>query len=243
MSDNTSHMSESAVDNKDLPSRDSVVVLFDYLPLQRATVLDLGCGNGWVAHALRTSAKYIIGLDPSTAQIDLAKADTAVNETFVCGLGEALPFGDAGFDIVLLFNSFHHIATGNRERALVECSRVMKKDGLLYVQEPVASGSAYELCRPLDDEAELYASAFDTIRDATDERRFVQVKQEWFNIDYRYDNFEAFCEEMICVKSDRGQRLDQLKASLETDFFRLGREESGGWIFDQVQRVDLLKKP
>jgi len=235
---------ESVVTEKDLPSRDAVAVLFDHLPLEGATVLDLGCGNGWVAHALSVPTEHMIGLDPSLAQIGLATKPTpAANERYVCALGEALPFDDAGFDIVLLFNSFHHILISNQERALVECARVMKKGGLLYIQEPVASGPAYELCRPLDDEAELYARAFDAIVAVTAGGYFVQVLEEWFTIDYRYDDFEAFCEEMTCVKSDRSRRLDQLQTSLESDFFRLGRKESDRWHFAQVQRVNLLKKP
>ena len=119
----------------------------------------------------------------------------------------------------------------------------MKKHSLLYIQEPVASGPAYELCRPLDDEAELYAHAFEVIREVTADGSFVQILEEWFTIDYRYDDFDAFCEEMACVKSDRSRRLDQIKTSLESDFFRLGRKESDGWRFAQVQRVNLLKKP
>lgn len=237
-------MDESVVTEKDLPNRDPVAVLFDHLPLEGAKVLDLGCGNGWVAHALSASTEQMIGLDPSFAQIDLATdTDPAANELYLCALGEALPFEDRSFDIVLLFNSFHHISISNQERALIECSRVMRNNGLLYIQEPVASGPAYELCRPLDDEAELYAHAFDVIRVVTAGGNFVQILEEWFSIDYRYDDFEAFCEEMTCVKSDRGRRLDQLKPSLESDFLRLGRKESDGWTFAQVQRVNLLQKP
>lgn len=237
-------MDESVVTEKDVPNRDSVDVLFDHLPLEGATVLDLGCGNGWVARALSASTERMIGLDPSLAQIGLAtNADPAANELYLCALGEALPFDGAGFDIVLLFNSFHHISISHQQRALVECARVMKQGGLLYIQEPVASGPAYELCRPLDDEAELYARAFDAIRAATARGDFVQVLEEWFTIDYRYDDCEALSEELICVNPDRRRRLEELKASLESDFVRLGRKESDGWHFAQVQRVNLLKKP
>jgi SAM-dependent methyltransferase len=237
-------MDESLVTKKELPHRDSVAVMFDHLPLEGASVLDIGCGNGWVARALSAPTERMIGLDPSMAQIGLAtKTKSVANEFYVCALGETTPFDDAGFDIVLLFNSFHHISITNQERALDECMRVMKRGGLLYIQEPVASGPAYELCRPLDDEAELYASAFDVIHSVTAKGYFVQVLEEWFNIDYCYDDCESLTEELICVNPDRLRRLDQLKTSLDSDFYRLGRKESDGWHFAQVQRVNLLKKP
>ena len=49
---------------------------------------------------------------------------------FVCSSAERMPFDDNSFDIVFSFNAFEHIQDLNK--AVSECVRVIKPDGLMY---------------------------------------------------------------------------------------------------------------
>jgi len=219
-------------------------VLSAHLELQGACVLDVGCGDGWLARSFVGQVGQVTGIDPTLAQLELARLHGSfTNLHYVRGVGELLPVKDAGVDIVIYFNSLHHVATAAQEKALVEGARVLKDKGYVYIQEPVAAGSCYELCRPVEDEQFLYAYAYERIRSVSLGGLFFQTAEEWFLSDYTYADFETFCKEMLCVNSTRSEGLEQHKAVLREDFKRLGKQKADGWHFDQVQRVNVLRKP
>jgi len=232
------------VDVTNLSRRAPLDVLHVHLRLEGACVLDVGCGDGWLARSLAEQADRVTGVDPTLAQLELARVrGSSENLHYLLGVGELLPIKDAGVDIVIYFNSLHHVTTAGQDRALVEAARVLKNGGYLYIQEPVAAGSCYELCRPIDDEQPVYAYAHERIGSASLGGLFFHAAEESFLSDYIYADFEAFCEEMRCVDSTRSTRLEQHEALLRADFKRLGKQQADGWHFDQVQRVNVLRKP
>ena len=83
---------------------------------------------------------------------------------YVEGAAEALPFPDASFDVVIFFNSLHHVSAESMDAALAEAARVLRRDGLLYVQEPSAQGPAFELLRPVNDETPVRKAAQQALR-------------------------------------------------------------------------------
>jgi ubiquinone/menaquinone biosynthesis C-methylase UbiE len=114
--------------------------VFEALTRQRvgpeARVLDLGCGRGGVMELLWPQVKLAVGLDPDHASLieHRAKAkdpsDPAVARTgmrLACGLGEALPFSAASFDLVIGMWVLEHLA--QPERVLGEIRRVLRAGG------------------------------------------------------------------------------------------------------------------
>jgi len=95
-------------------------------------VLDVGCGTGALAFAVRDTMKtaQVTGIDPSAAYVAHAKDNnTDPRVHFATGDAQALRFSDAQFDrtISLLVVNF----IPDRERALREMIRVTKPGGTI----------------------------------------------------------------------------------------------------------------
>ena len=144
--------------------------------------------------------------------------------------------------MAIFFNSLHHVPGACMEQALREAARVLRPGGLLYVQEPVAEGPGYELCRPVDDERELYARARDATGAMIKEGLFTRVREQRLLSDHRYADFKAFCAEMVRVSPEREQAVHDQESTLRAAFECLGRRKDDGWYFDQVLRIELLRK-
>lgn len=70
----------------------SASLLRDHLHHQMMnTVLELGCGNGWLTHFLSRSADYVIGLDINQAELEVA-AKLFEESTFAYGDIESVDF-------------------------------------------------------------------------------------------------------------------------------------------------------
>lgn len=95
-------------------------------------VLDIGCGNGWVGKILKEYNKNvtILGLDNDLVALKEAKQS---EEPILCD-AKQLPFVDHAFDGIIakdvLEHSFHVMSI------MQECSRVLKKDGKMYISVP-----------------------------------------------------------------------------------------------------------
>jgi len=112
----------------------------DLAPLLKGKIaLDLGCFTGGraVAWAERYQLDKIYGIDVRDIYIEAAKNFTerkCVAVKFVCAKGEKLPFEDGGFDAILSFDVFEHVQ--DVRQVLLECNRVLKRGGKLFVVFP-----------------------------------------------------------------------------------------------------------
>lgn len=122
----------------EVASRDAYLDLLAATPGER--VLDVGCGSGVVTRALArrvAPSGVAVGLDPSPALLavarELADQDGIGQQhvEFRVGDARALPFDDAGFNVVVAATSLAHIPDG--DRAVPEMVRVARPGGRVGV--------------------------------------------------------------------------------------------------------------
>jgi ubiquinone/menaquinone biosynthesis C-methylase UbiE len=93
---------------------------------EKMSILDVGCGPGYVSAAAAERGAIPTGLDFSQEMIAIAKKMLPQIE-FREGDTQNLPFADASFDRVLASFALLHVA--NPERACAEACRVLKPGG------------------------------------------------------------------------------------------------------------------
>jgi len=111
-------------------------------------VLDVGCGTGLLtaqAAAITGPRGRVVAIDPSAGMLNQALALGAPQA--VRGVGDALPFHDAAFEVVSMGYALRHVA--DLERAFREFRRVLKPGGVALLLEitPPASHAARVLLK------------------------------------------------------------------------------------------------
>ncbi|MGF1476675.1 MAG: bifunctional 2-polyprenyl-6-hydroxyphenol methylase/3-demethylubiquinol 3-O-methyltransferase UbiG [Geminicoccaceae bacterium] len=98
---------------------------------QGKTVLDIGCGGGFMAEALADKGASVIGIDPAEDAIRAARAhadERKLEIDYRVGTGENLPFNDESFDAIVCVDVLEHVADVNR--VITEAARVSKSGSL-----------------------------------------------------------------------------------------------------------------
>jgi ubiquinone/menaquinone biosynthesis C-methylase UbiE len=92
-------------------------------------LLDVGAGDGGVAHLLRQRVGEVVAIDVEPSEEWKDGAGIA----FSVANAEHLPFGDGEFDLIHSKDSLHHM--DDPERALTEYRRVLKPGGAALIVE------------------------------------------------------------------------------------------------------------
>ncbi len=225
------------------PRRESTDVVRESLSLPDARVLDVGCGDGALVRMMAREGAQATGLEISDSQLARARAESPVGgESYRVGRAEALPIEDGAFDIVVFFNSLHHVPIECQEKAIVEAARVLETGGRLFVMEPVAEGPLFELMRPVDDETEVRAAAYAALRRAANGPTFEEFREYSFATDYCYASFEAFKDGVLQVDGSRRAALESHEAQLREDFERTADRTERGYSFTHPKRLNLLER-
>lgn len=100
-------------------------------------VLDVACGNGYLLGALSKKARInTFGVDISENMITAAR-ERYPNGTFAVGPCAPLSFENESMDVITVSCAFHHFETP--QIFAKECMRVLKKNGSVFIAEPLFS--------------------------------------------------------------------------------------------------------
>jgi ubiquinone/menaquinone biosynthesis C-methylase UbiE len=96
-------------------------------------VLELGCGNGTYSKVLAKNADSLLATDLSDEMVGASKERLKNYNNIKVDKANCfdLPYPDKSFDTVFMANLIHIIS--NRNKALEECKRVLKKGGCLLI--------------------------------------------------------------------------------------------------------------
>ena len=227
----------------DYPKRKHSAVMRAHLTLKDARVADVGCGDGALARFMTRESAAVIGIEPGPAQ--LAKARTAApagDERYVMGLAEALPLRDASLDIVVLFNSLHHVPVALQRAALDEAARVLVPGGWLFIMEPLAEGPYFELTRPIEDETAVRAAAYEAIQDALANGAVRAETEERYSAPFKYASFAVMKASALAIDPQRRNAFAAHEAALAQGFEALGEQRDGAYWFEQPSRLNLLQR-
>ena len=108
-----------------------------------AKILDIGTGHGVMTICLASKGYHTVTGEPkgdnwADWRSSAKKAGVEDLITFKYFKAEKLPFTNAEFDAIFIYTSFHHI--NDKVKALNECVRVIKKDGIIIIFELTPKG-------------------------------------------------------------------------------------------------------
>ncbi len=95
------------------------------------SVLDLGCGGGFMSEALAQRGAHVIGVDPSAPAIAIARKHAQASGLTIdyrVGAGEGMQVAGSSIDIVVCVDVLEHVET--LDCVIDEIRRVLKPGGL-----------------------------------------------------------------------------------------------------------------
>lgn len=112
------------------PGHDAFLLYCDrfleLVPAPGSGTLEIGCGEGRVARALRSRGHCVTGIDASPSLIRAAQ-ESDQQSTYMVADAARLPLGDQSFELVVAYNSLMDIR--EMPAAVREAARVLTADG------------------------------------------------------------------------------------------------------------------
>ncbi len=96
-------------------------------------ILDAGCGIGNILFSLNSNgfnSNKLYGIDIEEKLVKIAK-ESISSSNFMSGTIESIPFKDTVFDYIACYDLLEHVP--DPKKAIHEISRVLKKDGYIYM--------------------------------------------------------------------------------------------------------------
>ena len=225
-----------------MEQRSSTDVIEEFLDVANAVVIDVGCGDGWLTRWLAKAGAHVTGIEVSPRQLAKARAiEPVADETYMTGIAEDLPFRSRSADILIFYNSFHHVDALGQPWALKEAARVLKHGGILYVSEPLPEGPYFQLMKPAHDETLVREQAQKTLRHAPEFG--LLLERQLTHLDtVKFKDFQAFHDRITSINTEARARFEDREQEVHALFESLGQKVADGWSFEQPMRVALLRR-
>lgn len=147
-------------------------------------VLDAACGVGYGTAYLGERAARVIGVDVSEEALAYGRERYGGrNIEFIRADLQALPFGDASFDVVCAFEAIEHL--DDPERFVAEAARVLHRDGVLIASTPNVRATTHSPDNPFHrvelaprDFESLLAERFSSV-ELLGQRRVETMRHRW----------------------------------------------------------------
>lgn len=114
-------------------------ILGRYVDLTQGTILDVGCGTGRNSVLASERGAIVIAIDVDEAALPIAELraqEHNANITFEAASATSLPFEAERFDAVIFHNVLEHIPRELHFQAISEMFRVLRHEGVLFIQTP-----------------------------------------------------------------------------------------------------------
>jgi ubiquinone/menaquinone biosynthesis C-methylase UbiE len=106
-----------------------------------SSILEVGCGDGTFLSseiAATFSQASLAGIDVSQKAINTARRVSGPHIRYQVAPIEDAPFADETFDLVFACMTFHHWS--DKQRGLLEVSRILKPQGVFLMGDPITDG-------------------------------------------------------------------------------------------------------
>jgi len=105
--------------------------------LCKGYLLDAGCGSGKYSIPLRMRGFDVISVDVSRAALEMAAKGSKCREldiTFLAADICHLPFPARSFDVIWCYGVLQHLMLAERELAINEFRRLLRRNGTLFIE-------------------------------------------------------------------------------------------------------------
>ena len=105
--------------------------------LKKGSLLDAGCGSGKYSLPLKMRGFDVVGMDVSFKALQMLRESSNARELDIDileGNVFQLPFRDDSFDIIWCYGVLQHLLWKERGFAIREFLRILKRDGILFIE-------------------------------------------------------------------------------------------------------------
>jgi SAM-dependent methyltransferase len=105
--------------------------------VKKGRLLDAGCGSGKYSIPLRMRGFDVVGIDVSFNALHLLRDSSKAREIDIGILAAnvfQLPFKTGSFDLIWCYGVLQHILSKERECAVREFRRILRKEGILFIE-------------------------------------------------------------------------------------------------------------
>ena len=105
--------------------------------LKKGRLLDAGCGSGKYSVPLRMRGFDVVGIDVSFIALNMLRDSSKARDIDIDILGAnvfQLPFKTGSYDLIWCYGVLQHILSREREFAVREFRRILRKDGVLFME-------------------------------------------------------------------------------------------------------------